>query len=303
VAVSGADAGMFVVGTQPTSPIAAGGSRTFTITYTPTSAGLKSATVSIASDDANENPYVISITGTGIVPDMNVKQGIASIASGSSYDFGSVLSGTSGTEVSFTIENLGLAALNLTGSTRVNVAGTDALMFTVGTQPSTPVAVSGSTTFTMTFSPSSPGAKTALVSIASDDPDENPYTFTLNGVGGTAPEINMYWGSTNLPSGGAYNFGDVEVVTGGSAITFTVENLGSADLNLSGSPKVLVSGTDAAMFNVDTQPGSPIAPSSSLTFIITFDPDSFGSKTATVTIANDDSDENPYTFSLTGNGV
>ena len=51
-------------------------------------------------------------------------------------------------------------------------------MFVVGTQPTTPVAPAGTSTFTITFTPASLGAKTATVTIANDDADENPYTFT-----------------------------------------------------------------------------------------------------------------------------
>ena len=77
------------------------------------------------------------------------------------------------------------------------------------------------------------------------------------------------------------------------AITFTVENLGTSILNLTGTPKVAISGTDAAMFAVGTQPASPVAPPGSTTFTITFTPASLGAKTATVTIANDDATRTP----------
>ena len=38
------------------------------ITFTPTSSGLKTATVTILSNDSDESPYTISIQGTGIAP-------------------------------------------------------------------------------------------------------------------------------------------------------------------------------------------------------------------------------------------
>jgi hypothetical protein len=304
VAINGPDATMFVVGTQPSTPVTPSGNTTFTITFTPSSAGLKNANVSIESDDTDENPYVISISGMGIVPDMNVKQGIANIPSGSgSHDFGAVQSGTSGTPVTFMVENLGLADLLLTGSPRVVIGGADASMFTVGTQPASPVAAAGSTTFAITFTPTSPGAKSAQVTIANDDPDENPYTFALIGEGGTNPEINVFQGSTNLLSGGNYDFGSVLGGASSPEITFTVENLGTTDLHLTGTPRVVISGPDAAMFVVGTQPATPVTPSGNTPFTITFTPASLGAKTATVTIASDDADENPYVFSLTGTGV
>jgi hypothetical protein len=304
VSITGGDAAMFSLSGQPASPIAPGGSVDLTITFSPTSAGSKSTSLSITSDDSDENTYVILLSGTGTVPDMEVRQGISIIESGTGgFDFGAVLSGTLGAPVDFTIANYGIAELVLTHTPKVAVSGTDAGMFTVDLQPTSPVAPSGSVNFIMTFSPSSPGPKTATVTIENDDPDENPYTFALTGEGGTAPEINVFQGSTNLPAAGSFEFGNVLLGSGGSAVVFTVENLGTADLSLTGTQKVAISGTHAGMFSVGSQPASPIGPSGNATFTITFDPDSVGAKTATVSIANDDADENPYTFTLTGTGV
>ena len=45
----------------------------------------------------------------------------------------------------------------------------------------TTIPAYGSTTFTVTFDPSTEGTKTATISIASNDADENPYLFTISG--------------------------------------------------------------------------------------------------------------------------
>ena len=121
------------------------GTPTFTITFTPTSLGAKTATVTIANDDADENPYTFTLTGTGVAPEINVKQGSTPIASGGSHDFGSVKAEHERRPVVFTIENPGTAALNLTGTPKVSISGADAPMFTVGTQPASPIAPAGST--------------------------------------------------------------------------------------------------------------------------------------------------------------
>ena len=102
------------------------------------------------------------------------------------------------------------------------------------------MAPAGNTTFTITFTPTTVGAKSASVSIANDDLNENPYTFSLSGTGVT-PEINLKQLITDIPTGGAYGFGSVVLGSGGPAVTFTVENLGTSNLNLSGTPKVAVS--------------------------------------------------------------
>jgi hypothetical protein len=55
----------FVVGTAPTS-ITAGGSATFTVTYTPTAVMTDNATITISNDDCNEGTYDFAIQGAGI---------------------------------------------------------------------------------------------------------------------------------------------------------------------------------------------------------------------------------------------
>jgi hypothetical protein len=199
---------------------------------------------------------------------------------------------------------LGTADLNLTSTPKVVVSGGDALMFVVAPQPTSPIAAGGSRTFTITFTPTSAGLKSAMVTILNDDPDENPYTFSLTGTGtGTTPEINVNQAGTDIASGsGSYNFGSITATTSSSPVSFTIENLGSADLSLTGTPKVEISWADDGLFTVGTQPESPVAPGFPTSFTITFTPASTGLKTATVTIVNNDLDESSYTFTILGTG-
>lgn len=75
-------------------------------------------------------------------------------------------------------------------------------------------------------------------------------------------------------------------------------------MNLTAIPdKVTITGANGGDFSVTTQPTSPVLPSNSTTFQVTFDPSAGGLRTATVNIANNDSDENPYTFAIQGAGL
>jgi hypothetical protein len=66
VTISGTNAADFAVTVIPVTPIAAtSGSTTFEITFTPSAAGVRTATLSIANNDNTENPYDFSIQGTG----------------------------------------------------------------------------------------------------------------------------------------------------------------------------------------------------------------------------------------------
>ena len=83
----------------------------------------------------------------------------------------------------FKIFNTGsVTNLQLTGNPIVEISGDPS--FTVNYQPY-PIVSPGSlgNSFTIRFAPSSLGVHTATVSIASNDADNNPYTFTIQGVG------------------------------------------------------------------------------------------------------------------------
>lgn len=62
--LGGADASQFAVVTAPTAPVGPAGSTTFTVAFHATTAGAKSATLSIANNTAGANPFVILLTGT-----------------------------------------------------------------------------------------------------------------------------------------------------------------------------------------------------------------------------------------------
>jgi hypothetical protein len=57
------------VTTQPTSPVASGASTTFVVQFAPSTSGVHTATVSIANDDPDENPYTFVIGATGVIPE------------------------------------------------------------------------------------------------------------------------------------------------------------------------------------------------------------------------------------------
>lgn len=95
--------------------------------------------------------------------------------------FGSVYANGEIVHKTFTIENTGLAPLNLIGSPIVEITGSND--FTVIIQPPSSVSIGGTEFFTIAFDPSSGGNKLATVSILNNDQDENPYVFQINGEG------------------------------------------------------------------------------------------------------------------------
>ena len=99
------------------------------------------------------------------------------------------------------------------------------------------------------------------------------------------------------------NFGSLDISSGSRTRTFTIQNAGGAALTLSGSsPYVAISGTAAVDFSIATPPAASIAAGGSTTFAVTFDPSATGTRSATLSIGSNDSDENPYNFSIQGDG-
>lgn len=111
-------------------------------------------------------------------------------------------------------------------------------------------------------------------------------------------EINVRQGVTNYPSGGiSFDFGNVGTGTTSAPITFTIENLGMANLTIT-TPL-----GDNAEFTVQTQPGNTVSGGSSTTFTVRFTPAANGVRTGSITIVNNDADEGTYILNVSGTGV
>ena len=172
--------------------------------------------------------------GTTSKPNLSVLAGTTTIPNTTNYDFQNVLSTASST-VTFTIKNLGFQTLTLSGSPIVSISGTNASLFTVTQPTSTSLASNTSTTFTIKFTPGGLGLKNATVSIASNDPLQNPYTFTLTGTGtltATSPIIGVAAGATAIAPNGTYSMG-TSSTSSNNSYRFLIINTGTAPLNIS----------------------------------------------------------------------
>ncbi|WP_323787919.1 choice-of-anchor D domain-containing protein [Psychroserpens sp.] len=248
----------------------------------------------------------IEITGNGTT----INDGDTTPAVADDTDFGSV-DVASGTNVNtFTINNIGCSDLNLTGTgpTYISITGAHAADFSVTSNPSTPISSSGNTTYDITFNPSATGLRTATISIANDDSDENPYNFNIQGTGFTAtPEINVTGNGNTITDGDLFpsttddtEFPAVAVTGSTHTNTFTIENTGAANLTVGA---ITIAGVHAGDFSVTASPSSSVAPAGSTSFDITFDPSAIGLRTANITIVNNDSDESTYYFNIQGYGI
>ena len=125
------------------------------------------------------------------------------------------------------------------------------------------------------------------------------------------PEMDVEGNAVSIADGDATpsttddtDFGSADISTGTVDHVFTITNTGSGALNLTGTPKVQITGVNATDFSVTVEPSSPVAGSGgTTTFTVRFDPSAAGLRSATVSIDNDDFDENPYDFAIQGTGT
>ena len=155
------------------------------------------------------------------------------------------------------------------------------------------------------------GSFTATCSAATDLAGNSraPVTATWSVVAAPAAQIEITSNQqpianrSNSPTlANGTNLGEVAV---GSSLdqSFTINNRGNGELTLNGSPVAAISGANATDFVVTTPPAGTVAAGGNTSFQVRFTPTSAGARTATLTIANNDSANNPYTFTIGGAGT
>ena len=203
--------------------------------------------------------------------------------SGTSIDFGSVVSGQTGSG-SITLSNTGTANLSVTALT----APTAPFALTGGTCGATPITLAPAASCTLTYSFSPTSASPSNQSIAVTSNGGNP-SFSLQGTGVGAPVAAL--------SASALNFGNVAISAFGNA-TVTLSNTGGSALTIS----AVTPATAPFSANGGTCGAVPItlAASANCTLIYRFSPSVSGSFSQTLTLTSNGG--NP-SFSLQGTGV
>jgi uncharacterized delta-60 repeat protein len=120
-------------------------------------------------------------------------------------------------------------------------------------------------------------------------------------------EISVRAGGIEIPSGDTSpqtsdlrDLGNVGSSGLFTEATYTITNAGPDALMLTDTPRVRLTGANAADFTVISQPAASVAAGQSTSFTVRFHPLSTGLKTATVSLMNSDPDESPYTFAIQG---
>jgi hypothetical protein len=123
----------------------------------------------------------------------------------------------------FTIKNDGSTDLSLSGASPVSLSGAGSADYSVTSQPGVSVLASGaSTTFSVEFSPTVLGMRNAVVTLASDDADEEIFTFAIAGQGvPNVPDISI----------ATTSFRKTLAVGASGSETLSITNDGVGDLN------------------------------------------------------------------------
>lgn len=299
-AISGARTQFFIDVASMTSDISAGSSTTFTLVFKPTSIGYKSAVIRIESSDGES--FTFTALGYGesntTEPDIAVMQGQNELTS--SYDFGGISVDSSSAQVMFTILNKGDADLSVI-DVSLSSGDTDQFHLIASSAPGT-LKPEESMNFTITFSPTVSGEKYADVNIVTDDPDENPYIFSVKGYAEPIPEpdIHVKQGTDELPiQYGLFDFGHVLLANYSTPVVFTIENTGAGDLFIYSIGFV---SEDTDQFHLTVSPLSLVSGGASTTFSLAFGPTSVGYKSTIISIESNDPDETPYEFTVEGYG-
>src|SRR5439155_16714697 len=168
-------------------PVAAGSSESFTVRLDTGTGGVKAGDVVITSNDPDEDPFNFAISGTVVAvvppaPDISVTMArpAGPVDNGNTtIEFGNKVVGSHGATRTFRVANVGKAALNL-GAVSVPAG------FTLVDPLVARIPVGGIATFTVQLDTASAGTKNGFVSIPSNDPDENPFTFRVVGTIGVS---------------------------------------------------------------------------------------------------------------------
>ena len=250
----------------------AGQSTTFSVVFAPQLSGNTGGNLTIVSNASNSTLNV-SLSGTGVAPALLS-------ASAQSLSFGSVATGTSQTR-SETVTNAGGSALTIS-----QVTSTGTGFSFGGINPPVTLSPGQNFTFSVSFTPTSPGNASGALSIVSNASNPN-YSVTLTGSGVAPGQLavtpaTMSFGSVTVGS----TFSQTGTLSATSA-PVTVSSIGgnSSEFSVSGISLPLT-----------------IAAGSTASFKVIFSPQASGTASASLAFVSN-AFNTPTLQSLTGNGI
>ena len=287
ITISGANSSDFAETNTCASSVAAGGSCTIAVTFTPRAAGSRTATLTVTDNAGNVSgsTQTASLAGTGVgVPTAGV--------SPASLTFPATALGLSAAAQTVTLTNSGTAPLTIN---TIIIGGTNSGDFAETTNCGASLAVSASCSISVTFTPAAAGTRTASLYVIDNSGNSgSTQTVALSGTGVAEPLAAV--SPTSL------TFSSQALNTASPAQTVTLSNAGAVALTIS---SIAIGGTNAADFATTNNCAGSVAAGSSCTISVTFTPVTSGSLTATLTVTDNAANMagSTQTVALTGTGA
>ncbi len=278
--------------TCPTAPFPlAGGSSCFIgVTFNPTSIGTETGALTLQTSTGQA--VNVSLAGSGIAPVLNFSPG--------SVTFGGVLVGTAAPTITVNVTNVGDYAATINSISIPDVPEFGETDTCIG---SSLPAGSGTCTITVSFTPSTAGLRTSPMNLS----------FSITGGGSPIPATVALSGDGTAPiaffTPTPLTFPNQPVGTLSSASTVYLLNDGTAPLTISNTNGIMVTGTNASDFHIQSST-CPVAPATlavtnSCQVNVTFTPSAEGPRSAALQFTDNNNAVNGSTqnVGLSGNGA
>lgn len=271
-ALTGANAADFAISSNTcTAAVAANGTCVIGVTFHPSAADARSASLAINS---NGGSATVNLTGSGAgqaTVSLNAPAGgltfpdtVVGAPASAATNQSVVTLSNSGT-ASLTIASIAVSPDFVIDSTAVTAC-----------KSSSPVVAGGTCTITTKFQPISAGAKSGAVSIA-HNATGSPSTIALAGTGLATPKPAAILSTSVL------DFGNVAIGLASTPQTVTLTNGGGAPLTIS----AIADGNATEFIRSGTCGTGVLAPGADCSIVVSLMPVSAGAKTGTVTITDD----------------
>ena len=169
--------------------------------------------VSKCSATSTSSAATTSFTTLALAPTLAVTQGGTSYPSGgAAYSFGNQTVNTTSSAVAFTLTNSGPDALTISATSATGD-------FAVSGAAPTTVPAGGTSTVSVTFTPTTTGTRPGTLVISSDATNGATYTVNLTGNGQAVvlPDLTVTTGTATSPTPIAGNYNNVTIATDGYA--------------------------------------------------------------------------------------
>ena len=272
---------------QPGTNVAVGATCSIQLTFTPTVAGTRNATVTI-THNATGGTSALSLVGTGALA-----PAVASVTP-AALSFTQTINSTSIAQA-VTVRNNGGQPLTLGA---IGISGVNAAEYVIGAGSTcaTGTVLSGGANCTLqvTFRPTVAGARSAQLSIA-HNATASPALVALTGTGTATPQPAVSVSVTTL------SFGTISVGQKSAAQAAMLTNSGEAPLTLA---SLTLGGTSSSDFALagNCASGATVAAGGTCTMQLTFAPTTVGARSATLTVASNAANGSPV-VALSGSGV